>query len=203
MDNSAKNTREEWLREAAILIEKDILSKQLVSLPEQWTVSVGFPFGSAKAIGQAWDKESSEDKQTHQMFISPVLGNHDIVQMLQVLLHEMIHLAVGVDQKHGGMFKTVARNIGLEGRLTATYVSDNNPLYAQLQSIASAVGWQYPHKTIVKNVKAKKERKSNIVKLVSPQDSSYTVKMNKNLMESFGVPKDAWGNQMELAEGDN
>jgi len=197
--NRMNRTREDWLREAAILLNEDILSKYKTCLPELWKVSVGFP-SSASAIGQAWDKEACEDGKTHHIFISPELGNHDKVQLLQVLLHECIHIAVGIDQKHGGEFKRVARDIGLEGRLTATYVSSDNPLYQQLLDIYHAVGWEYPHVTLKKNAKPKKEREKTQTVLVSVNDEGYVVKIKNDVLESLGFPVDPWGDEMVVKE---
>ena len=198
-------SREDWLKEATKIIERDILSKHQTMLPENWTVSVGF-CSNPKAIGQAWDKKASVDEKTHQMFISPVLGKHDKVNLLQVLLHESIHISVGVDQKHGGEFKRVARAAGLEGRLTATYVTETNPLYATLQNIYEETkritGCDYPHEEITLKVKEKKARKSNIIKLVSENDPAYIVKIKKDLIESAGVPVDPWGEKMKPLEED-
>jgi len=192
-------SREEWLEKAANLINDILLAKEGVSLPEKWKVSVGFP-SRATAIGQAWDKAASEDEQTYQMFISPVLGNHDQIQLVQVLLHECIHLAVGNDQKHGGEFKRVARNLGLEGRLTATYVSPDNPLSATLKQIYDLVGEGYPHTSIKKQAKTPKKRDSNFLKFVSENYPSYEVKIKKDLVEDFGIPKDPDGLEMILKE---
>jgi len=200
MDDRKDVTREVWLKEATLLIEKQILSKHNIKLPENWTVSVGFPAGSPKAIGQAWDKESCDDKKTYSLFISPVLGNQDKVNLLQVLLHEIIHIAVGIDQKHGGEFKRVARLVGLEGRLTATYVSESNPLHAQLENVYNDVGWAYPHEVLLPKFKPKKERQSNILQLVSPSDSEYIIKMKKDIFENEGAPFDRNGEEMIVVE---
>lgn len=196
-----KRTREDWLKEATLIIEKDILQGAETQLPEDYKVSVGFP-SSASAIGQAWDKEACEDKKTYHMFISPQLGNHDKVNLLQVLLHEMIHICVGIDQGHGGEFKRVARKVGLEGRLTSTYVSPGTELHDKLLTVYSKVGWDYPHVVLVKKEKEKKERQSNFVKLVSVSDPSYEVKMKKDLY-ALGAPFDLHGEQMvPLEEGE-
>lgn len=193
-------TREDWLTEATMLIELQILNKHELSLPDLWTVSVGFPAGSAKAIGQAFDKEACVDKKTHQMFISPVLGNHDIINLLHVILHESLHLAVGIDQKHGGAFKRKAREIGLEGKLTATYVSPDTPLYAVLQQIEKDIGYEYPHEAMIKQEKPKKDRVSNFAVLVSPEYPTYIIKIKKDVLEEFGFPCDPEGNVLEVLE---
>lgn len=194
-------TREDWLKEAVLLIESDILSTEGVSLPEYWDIGVGFAHGSKTAIGQAWDKDVSEDKKVHHMFISPTLGSHDIVNLLQVVLHEMIHISVGIDQKHGGDFKRVARDVGLEGRLTATYVTNGSPLFNKLADIAAKIGKPYPHTAITIMAKPKQERVSNFTKIVSTQDSEYVLRIKKDVLADSGFPKDPWGFEMVELEG--
>ena len=188
-------TREDFLTEAAVLIEEEILSPQGVSLPEKWKIGVGFP-SSSTAIGQAWSAEACEDKETMHVIISPELGNHDKVNLLQVLLHELIHIAVGIDQKHGGEFKRVARAVGLEGRLTATYVSPNTELHDKLLEIYSKVGYDYPHVVLQKTVKEKKERVSNFIKLVSVSNPEYELKIKRDFVEEHGFPQDYNGEEM-------
>lgn len=188
-------TREDWLKEATLLIEQQILMEQNVNLPLDWTVSVGFPYGNTRAIGQAWDKAASADDKTHNIFISPILGKDDIVNLLQVLLHEAIHIAVGVDQKHGGEFKRVARSVGLEGKLTATFVSPNTVLYNRLLAIAEKLG-EYPHEQIQLKTKEKKKRESNFITLVSTNNPEYTLKIKKQIVEEHGYPLDSDGDEM-------
>lgn len=195
-------SREEWLRLLVLRIEKEILNEHNYSLPEYWSVGVGFP-SVPKAIGQAWDKEACSDKKTHHIFISPILGDtnpENIVNLMQVLLHEVIHITVGIDQKHGGDFKKLAREIGLEGRLTATYVSPDNPLYNKLEniyySVSNEVGHGYPHEVIIPLFKPKKEREKQI-KLVSKSNPEYIVKSKQSMIENYGYPKDPWGEEME------
>ena len=192
-------TREDWLMQASKLIETQILSPQGASMPEKYDIGVGFP-SVTKAIGQAWSKDASVDENTYHILIAPTLGNKDIINMLQVLLHEMIHCSVGIDQKHGGEFKRVARAVGLEGRLTATYVSEGSDLYNQLKSVSEQVGWEYPHQEIVLKPKETKPRAKNFVQLVSPNNPEYIVKMKKDIYEAMGAPVDPEGDEMEILE---
>lgn len=194
-------TREEWLTEAAKLINEQILNPKDVSLPDNVKISVGFPFGSQKAIGQAWDKECSVDEQTFYIFISPTLGD-DMINTLQVLAHEALHCAVGLDQKHGGEFKRVARLIGFEGKLTATYAEENTFFYEQLKCILKQMEDEYgpyPHTPLVKKTKPRKEREKNI-KFFSPNTPEYIVTVKESVVEAYGHPQDFDGVEMEIME---
>jgi hypothetical protein len=57
-----------------------------------------------------------------EVFISPRLT--DSVTILGVLIHELIHAAVGTKAKHGKLFKQPAVAVGLEGKMTATTVGE-------------------------------------------------------------------------------
>lgn len=194
-------TREEWLENASLLINEYILQPQEVSLPENVKVSVGFPSGSQTAIGQAWDKECSINGETFFIFISPTLGE-DMINTLQVLAHECLHLAVGIDQKHGGEFKRVARRIGFEGKLTATYAVEGTPFYEQLQNILHKMEKEYgpyPHVPFVKKMKPRKEREKNI-KFFSPENPEYIVSVKESVVENYGPPLDPEGVEMEILD---
>lgn len=208
--------REQWLRGAADWIDQNILKPHNVRLPEKWAISVGFPKGSAKAIGQCWPTNMAADSETTTILISPVLGNHDLVNLLQVIVHECIHAAVGNKHKHGGEFKRVARAVGLEGKLTATYVSEGSALAVQLLGLAEGLG-EYPHVALVPRKAVRggdaPERKggedgdgdgdggsaqSRWVRYQSTQEAKYTVVVSAKSVEQWGAPKDPWGNDMEV-----
>jgi hypothetical protein len=195
-------SREEWLTEATKIIGKEIMQKNETQLPEKWRVSVGFPVGSQTAIGQAWDKEACQDNETFNMFISPTLGE-DKIQLLHVICHEILHCCVGIDQKHGGEFKRIARKIGFEGKLTATYASEGSDHYNDLQRILEVIEAEhgpYPHVPLIKKTKVRKEREKNI-KFFSPTNPEYVVSVKEGILEAFGEPKDYEGNEMQPVEG--
>lgn len=128
-----RNTREAWLCKASHLIVRSLIKPAFEATPA-WTdanyldvpeerlphVSVGFPKTrgrGADAIGQAWPEARSGDERGH-IFISPNVT--DPVHALEVLLHELIHLVVGIKHGHKGQFKVAALACGLQGRMTAT-----------------------------------------------------------------------------------
>ena len=193
--------RESWLKRVVEIVEQDILNEHQASMPEKWEISCGFA-GNAKAIGVAFSNTACKDGETYQIFISPILGNNDKVNLMQTILHEMLHCVATIEVGHKGEFKRLARAIGLEGRLTHTYVSDTNPLAELLLKCYNKVGVEYPHKEIIPEVKEKKERVKNFVNLVSEDNPEYVVKMKKSVFEAVGVPVDPYGKPMVLVEGD-
>lgn len=109
-------------------------------------VSVGFPSKgalrgtrSSTTIGQCWPGEVAADERV-QVYVSPLLD--EPVQVLAVLLHELIHFKVGCEAKHGKLFKRQMRQVGLEGKATATVPGAQ--LTAVLERKAVELG-AYPH----------------------------------------------------------
>lgn len=189
------NTREEWLK-AAVLAMAPLLDAQKAPMPEAWAVSMGFPKGGFKntpSIGECWDPEVSASGVTN-MFISPILG--DSIDILATLLHEMVHAAVGLKEKHAGRFRIVARGLGLKGKLTATYAEPGTELHATLTGIAATLG-TFPG-TPMKPRKTPKKQGWFLVKLVSPNDPSYKFTIAPRLIEEYGLPKDYLGDPMEV-----
>jgi hypothetical protein len=192
-------TREGWLKEAVRALS-GLLDQNGAKLPKKWAVSVGFPKGGFKvrpAIGECWDPEVSPDGTTH-MFISPIL--EDRIQTLGTLLHEMIHAAVGLEEKHAGEFRRVARAVGLKGKLTATHVEDGTDLHLTLSKVDMELG-DYPGTPMRPTRVAKPKGEYFLTKLVSPNDPSYKFTIAPRLIEEFGMPKDYMGDEMKVVEG--
>lgn len=192
-------TREEWLTES-VKAMAFLLEQNGTQLPEKWAISVGFPKGGFKnlpAIGECWDPEVSPDGVTN-MFISPILS--DRIQILATTLHEMIHAAVGLKEKHAGEFRRVARAVGLKGKLTATYAEDGTDLHQTLSKIDMSLG-DYPGTPMAPR-KTPKKQGWFLVKLVSPNDPTYKFTIAPRLIEEFGMPKDYLGDEMVPVEQD-
>jgi hypothetical protein len=138
-----KISREVWLGRAAVKLASRI-KRAGYEMPENCRYACGFPSkgGLAKkkrVIGQCWAADCSKDK-TFEILVSPTQA--DAVEVLAILLHEMIHAAVGIEEGHKGHFRKCARAVGLEGKLTATVPGDD--LRADLKMIAGQIG-PYPH----------------------------------------------------------
>jgi hypothetical protein len=132
-------SRENWLAQAIIILGDTFRAKGY-KLPAV-KVSVGIPFSRAglKAIGQHWSPKASDDKRG-SIFISPVVD--DGRQVLSVLVHELVHAAVGNDQGHGKVFRECAEKIGLVGKMTATIAGPE--LVPILDAVIKRIG-KYPH----------------------------------------------------------
>lgn len=112
------DTREAWLNRF-IEAAKPQFEAAGYPIPANVRVSIGFPSAGrrGKAIGECWGTVSSKDGH-FEIFIRPSLDNSS--RIADVLTHELIHAAVGLDEKHGKVFKQLAIALGLEGKMTAT-----------------------------------------------------------------------------------
>lgn len=184
------DTREGWLVAAIRLLDREFFDGRGYTLPKKLQCSCGFPRGHAKAIGQCWDPKVSADGTTH-MFICPTQA--EPIRVLDILLHELIHAAVGVEVGHKGAFRELAREFGLEGKMTATYAAEGSELWLTLSRIATELG-PYPHAPMVKT---KRAGGSGWVRLQSPEVPGYRVAISPRMIERYGYPQDPWGNEME------
>ena len=96
-------TREEWLL-AAVEAVRPLFSAKKHLVPTDCQVSCGFASTGTRShhIGQCWPKTRSMDER-NQIFISPVL--HVPVEVLETLVHELVHAVDKCEQKHGKEFK--------------------------------------------------------------------------------------------------
>lgn len=186
--------REGWLHEAAKSLAP-ILKEQNAVLPERLQISCSWPRrGKRNAIGQCWGKTHTQDGTTH-VFISPVLGE-DPTRVLDVLLHELIHAACGVECGHRGQFAKVAKAVGLTGKMTATVATDG--LRDKLVAIATPLG-PYPHSVIrgtLGSISEPSDKQAKQVTLRSEQDPNYFIRMSREMFEIHGSPLDPWGNEL-------
>lgn len=139
MPGAYYDTREAWLQ-ALVDSLRPWYEAEGVTVPPVH-ISPGFTSKGArsKRIGECWSPGSSDDGVPH-VFIHPAYNDPEAVAA--VVVHELIHAAIGTEAKHGPKFKTVAVQLGLEGRMTATTPSES--LLSQLAPVLKDLG-EYPH----------------------------------------------------------
>lgn len=115
-------TREAWLQ-AFIYAAKPYFETVGAPIPVNTRVAVGFTSKGSRGtrIGECWSHKASADEH-FEIFIVPSLA--DPVDIAAVLTHELVHAAVGLEAKHGPIFKGVATALGLGGKMTATVPTD-------------------------------------------------------------------------------
>lgn len=115
-------TREQWLN-AFVGKARSQFAAAGYPLPEKVRVSVGFPSTGSRGnrIGECWSNEASEDGY-FEIFLRPSLVSAS--RMADVLTHELVHAAVGLEAGHGAAFKSCANAIGLTGKMRSTVASE-------------------------------------------------------------------------------
>ena len=133
-------TRETWLLAAVDLLRPVFLAKHHV-IPKDVMVSCGFASTGTRShhIGQCWSRQSSTNDK-NQIFISPAL--HEPVEVLDTLVHELVHAVDDCQHKHGKEFKKIALSLGMKGPMRS---ADAGPeLKEKLTQLAKQLG-VYPH----------------------------------------------------------
>lgn len=133
-------TREGWLQNAVEQLRPLFLSKGHV-IPVGVMVSCGFPSTGLRShhIGQCWSSKTSADAR-NQIFISPTL--QDPVEVLDTLVHELVHAVDDCKHKHGKEFKKIALSLGMVGPMRSAGAGPK--LKEQLINMAPGLG-VYPH----------------------------------------------------------
>lgn len=190
--------REDWLNEAARMIHERYRTAFDTHFAmaghqrlEKLLVSTGFPStgGLTKVIGQCWKAQTSESGEHHQIFINPRLGN--VVEVVATLAHEMVHAADDCEHKHRGPFVRCVRDLGLEGKATATVAGEEFASFAA--EVEKALG-AYPHQRL-KPMATEKKQTARMLKLEAPC-CGYVVRTTKKWLE-VGVPSCPCGTEME------
>jgi len=133
-------TREEWLL-AAVEAVRPLFSKKHHQIPLDCQVSCGFASTGTRShhIGQCWSRLSSTDER-NQIFISPAL--YEPVEVLDTLVHELVHAVDNCEHKHGKEFKKIALSLGMVGPMRSAEAGPE--LKSKLVVIAKTLG-PYPH----------------------------------------------------------
>lgn len=196
---SKYKTREQWLEAAVKVIVKQIFTPASVEVPEV-RVSVGWPGGRGpkkNVIGQCFAARNTGDKVA-QIFVTPAID--DAYTTVETLTHELIHaIAVdedGVSAGHRGEFIRIAKEIGFLAPWKSTPASAE--LQDKLQAIAEKLG-PYPHSAITVGDRPVVQ-KTYYIKLVSPEDDDFFLRITQTKLDEHGYPKDPWGNTMVEAE---
>jgi hypothetical protein len=139
MTTSPPVTREQWLQQAVVALTPFFTEKGYY-VPK-CHISCGFASTDVKRghIGQCWSTKASEDA-VNQIFISPALS--DTVEVLDTLLHELVHAVDDCENKHGPVFKRMALKLGMKGPMRSAGAGP--ALRTKLEAIAASLG-VYPH----------------------------------------------------------
>jgi hypothetical protein len=185
-DRKKHANRESWLTAAIAEIGDRVFVPHGSELPDNIAVSCGWPGGGSikKVMGQAWQPKASAGKRW-EVFISPTLDNVVAEQgVLAVLVHELVHTAVGPECGHKGEFKDLAGRVGLEGKMKSTKAGA--PLIATLTEIAGKLG-PYPHYSVTKEDNPAKKQTARLIKAQCPE-CDYVVRVTRKHLSEKGYP---------------
>lgn len=188
--------RETWLTNAVKKLSDIHFTSHGLGFEHPIKISTGWCRGSKKAIGQCWSNLCSSEGFV-EIFISPVL--QDPVEVLATTLHELIHAHLGNGKGHGKEFTKLAREMGLAGRITATFAEPGSDLYKQLEMIAQELG-EYPHRRLTPSETKKEgsgeEKKGAWIRFKSAKEPTFRCMVSPKSIEQFGIPKDPWGDEL-------
>ena len=131
--------REQWLMQAVDhllpLFERAGYSVPIVK------VSIGFPSTGSKGrhLGQCWSTKSAVDG-VNQIYIAPHLPTP--LDVLDTLVHELVHAVDDCESGHGENFKKIAIDVGLKGPMRSAGAGEW--LKQDLLRIAEKLG-TFPH----------------------------------------------------------
>ena len=173
--------REQWLTTAVERLSRGLFTEHGAEVPENVRVSCSWPSQSIrKRIGEAWTDRACADG-AHETYISPVLD--DPVEVLSVLVHELVHHAVGIEAGHKAPFKRLATSVGLEGKMTATHAGET--LTAELGIMAEELG-PYPHGKMDLG-QGKKVQTTRLMKCEC-LECGYVVRTTAKWLDLYGAP---------------
>jgi hypothetical protein len=174
--------REEWLIRVAEQMAP-WFDDQGYPLP-RYRVAIGFPSTGkrGKRIGECWDGSASADG-TFEVLIRP--DQSDPIDVAAILAHELVHAAVGLKCGHKGAFRTVATQIGLEGKMTATTAGAE--FKRSVAPILAAVG-PLPHAALGFGASsAPPKQKARLLK-AECGDCGYMVRVTRKWVGEAGAP---------------
>lgn len=190
-------TREQWLNAAVDELRPLFKNMASVTLPKDIRVSTGWSKRPKKnSIGWTWPTGSTSDK-VNNVFISPEV--EDSLRVLEVLAHELCHVADDCKNAHKGNFVTIFRAIGMEGKVTQCNAGET--LKLEMGFILSSLG-PYPHVALyAMPTDSAPKQTTRMIKVVcvNNPECEYTVRMTRKWLDEMGAPGCPCGHSMNEA----
>ncbi len=200
MSQETITNRERWLGQLKDTFAGDFRRLDF-PLPERIRLTCGFPSHNGlgrkrRVVGQCWSPVCSTTGHV-EIFVPPTID--DSADVAAVLVHELVHAAVGVEAGHGGTFRKVAIAIGLEGPMRSTIAGA--ALRERLNALSEKLG-PYPHSSLCPDAQlrshAPPKQSTRMLKLACPV-CSYTVRTTRKWI-SFGLPVCPCGRAFEFIQ---
>lgn len=174
------STREEWLGVAAQEMAPHFEAHGF-KLPAKLRYSCSWPYGSRgskKILGQCVAPDKSQDGST-EIYVVPTVDKPELA--LGILIHELVHAAVGVRHGHKRPFAAACTKLGLVGK--PAQALPGPALQGEIKRVLEAVG-DYPHAAVSLDGRAKQS--TRMIKAVCPQ-TGYTVRLSRK-WAAVGLP---------------
>lgn len=196
MNRGLLMNREQWLTEMAKLVEPTFHGFEL----GDYKVTCGWPSRSAlsprnRVVGQCFHGEKEKGLPS-QLFISPVLDQS--LDVAGTLCHEIAHVAAGPKAKHGKWFIKVCKHVGLTAGPPKS-VMPGELLNEKLMKLIAKLG-PYPH-TAIPIPPALVAAKPAPISVSLECTCGCTIRMKREVLESFGAPTCACGEEFVEEEG--
>ena len=171
-------TREAWLL-AAVEHLRPLFAAKGFSVPP-CQVSCGFASTGTRSghVGQCWSTKSASN-ELNQIFIAPTLKL--AYEVLDTLVHELVHAVDNCENKHGKEFKKIALKMGMKGPMRSAEAGPE--LKVTLTSLLDTLG-QYPHGHLKVGMRKAPRRDRPRAKC---KDCGYQVPMLKKFL-TYGPP---------------
>lgn len=187
-------TREVWLLNAVERLRPFFPTTQ--APPAFIRVACGWPKGS-KLLGECWHASAARDG-VRQIYISPKIEKS--VEVLDTLLHELVHASLPDGVGHKGKFVTLCKKVGLTMG-PAKSQSAGPELITKLELLSEDLGL-YPHCKLVPIVHEKKQM-TRMLKAVcvanGDHGEDYIVRLSRKTIE-IGLPMCPCGKEMVIEE---
>ena len=130
------DSRESWLRAATDEL-RPYFQRCGYPLSGKIRFAIAFPSTGRKGnrVGECWHSSTSADEH-FEIFIRADLAEPE--KVLGVLVHELVHVVVPVDAKHGKHYRDAALKIGLHGKMV--HALPGELLQKRLDDLAATLG---------------------------------------------------------------
>jgi hypothetical protein len=160
------HNREEWLTRLVQRL-RPYFAEKGYRLPAVVRISCGWPSGGnrgrRRSLGEAWSQKCSEDGAA-ETFVSPILS--DPLEVAGVLVHELVHHAVGTQHGHGPIFRRCALDVGLVGPMRSTH--PGSELRARLHALCEELD-PYPHAALNAGAAEVRKQSTRMLKIQCAQ----------------------------------
>lgn len=176
-------TREEWLKRAVRTL-RPLLRKAGIEMRSRWQVSMSLT-GKRNAIGLCCYEAMSGSGKTVNIMVCPTLS--DPIDVLDTLVHEMIHASLPLGTHHGSKFVKACKCVGwTTGKPTSAGASAE--MREVLRRVADFLG-PFPHDALkMFSVTGKGTKGGYWPVFESPVDPRYRIQISAKALEKFGPP---------------